>query len=745
MDRRDFLKSPALGVLLPAGLSLAGAACSGPTEEQAAGTRTRKFPQRPHQDFETYIPGIEYFIIGNGDIMGVVQYCPNRELERPPTFLGLTIMDAEHFARKWSTFLFHPEDGFGRSVLMVSVDGKVYTAQPENLVSVEWTYPETVPVIAARWNADSCLIEEEVFASSERGLLFRRVTVLNKAAAECTVSLHQRLCPNFVMFDEIFAEEKSKSIVGNGFAAIRLQCIDAPVRVAGRYDMILDPIPLKAGESRRVTYVYALRGDEKVLASRGMEAIWKETAAYWKTKPMVASGNAVLDHLYNVSRTGLRAQTARSGKRDSGLWMYNMEWVRDDVMVAMSMLPLGFVQEARTILFKVLAKSVGEDGRTIESSRWSGFDYAELDQNGQLLYGLWTYLCWTGDQALVKASWPTIRSVGSFLLLDVFRDKKSHLLRNKREFWERNDSFGVEDGFEMAYQFWASLGLERGAEMAERVGDGETAHIWKDAASQIKKGMLEDPAYRLIEEGHFIKRRTVDGRWQKFMIPADRKRMPPGSPMATLDRPQCEPDTASVYPIMYEFVDPKGELAAKTLEGMEVLWNQKWEQGGYARYNTDSEPDPPGPWPFASLFLARAFAEAGNSGKVWRILKWLNEIHGGKSGGWFERYGPSITPPAPPVCYVGWNHAEIPMLVVHHLMGFRPGIDHLVIRPKLIDDLPELKGRFTVRGSDFDVVVRKTGAGVGAVVNGTAHPMEQGVLRLEYPAKPSPVRIEIMV
>jgi hypothetical protein len=741
MERRDFLKTPVLGLLLPGTVSIDGLA--GLAEPGADG-QARKFQQKPHQDFETYIPGIEYFIIGNGDIMGVVQYCPDRTLERPPTFLGLTIMDAEHFARKSSTFLFHPEDGFGRSMLMVNVDGKGYSAEPEAFGTVEWKYPETVPVISARWNAGSCLVEEEVFAPAEGALLFRRVTVTNKGTAECHVSLWQRLCPNFVMFDEIVAEEKSRTVVGKGFATIRLVCPDEPVRVAGRYDMILDPFPLKAGDSRQVTYVYSLRGDEKQIVSRGIDAIWKETAAYWKSKPMVSSGNGMLDHLFAVARTGLKSQTARSGKRDSGLWMYNMEWVRDDVMVAMSMLPLGFVEEARTILFKVLEKSIGVDGRTIESSRWSGFDYAELDQNGQLLYGLWTYLCWTGDLALVRSYWKTIRSVGEFLLLDVFRDTKARLLRNKREFWERGDSFGVEDGFEIAYQFWAALGLERGADMAAKVDDAETVRLWREAGGEIRRIMLEDPTYRLIEEGHFIKRRTRDGRWQKHMIPFDRKKMPPGSPMATLDKPACEPDTASVYPIMYEFVDPKADIAKKTLEGMEVLWNQKWGHGGYARYNTDSEPDIPGPWPFASLFLARAYAEAGNSAKVWRILKWLNDIHGGKSGGWFERYGPSITPPAPPVCYVGWNSAEIPMLVVHHLMGFRPEIDRVVIRPKLLDDLNELKGRFTVRGSEFDVVIRRTGV-PGAVVDGAAHPFKQGTLVLGYPAKPSPVRVEITV
>jgi hypothetical protein len=741
MERRDFLKTPALGLLIPGALSIDG--IDGLVKPVPA-DQGRKFQQRPHQDFETYLPGIEYFTIGNGDILAVVQYAPDRTLEPAPTLLALTIMDAEHFFRKWSTFLYHPEDGFGRSVLIVSVDGKTYTAKPENLISVEWTYPETVPVIAAEWKAGPCVVREEIFAPSEHGLLFRRISVKNGGSAETQVGIWMRLCPNYVMFDEIGPDEATGSIVAKGFASLRLSCPDNTARVSGRYDMNLDAEKVGPGATRSATFVYSIRGDEKVLQEKGPGGLWKETVAFWKSKPMMSSGNAVVDHLFHVARTGLKSQVARSGKRDSGLWMYNMEWVRDDVMVSMALLPVGFVEESKTILTKILAKSIGKDGRTIESSRWSGYDYAELDQNGELLYGLWTYLCWTGDDSFLRTSWDSIKAVGSFLLQDVFWDKKSRLLRNKREFWERSDSFGVEDGFEISYQFWSVLGLERGAEIAAKFGDDETARTWKNAAAEIKKAMLDDPAFRLIEEGHFIKRRTRDGRWQRYMIPVDRKRMPPGSPMATLEKPECEPDTASVYPIMYEFVDPRGDVAKKTLASMEVLWNQKWEHGGYSRYNTTSEPDIPGPWPFGSLFVARAYAEAGDSAKVWRVLRWLYEIHGGKSGAWFERYAPSITPPAPPVCYVGWNSAEIVALVVHHLMGFRPEMDRLVVRPKLIDGIDEFRGRFAVRGSDVDVHIRRTGA-AAAAVNGEKKPFSRGTLTLPYPVSHGPVKIEITV
>jgi len=257
--------------------------------------------------------------------------------------------------------------------------------------------------------------------------------------------------------------------------------------------------------------------------------------------------------------------------------------------------------------------------------------------------------------------------------------------------------------------------------------------------------MLNDPVFKLIENGHFIKRRTREGAWQRIMKPPNPQSMPPNSPMATLAEPVCEPDTASVYPIMFEMVDPRGDIARATLADMEILWNQKWTFGGYSRYNTDSEPDPPAPWPFASLFLARAYAEAGDAAHVWRILRWLRNIHGGQSGGWFERYGPSITPPAPPVCIVGWTHAEIINLMTHHILGLRPGLEHLMIRPRLLDGMQGMTSVFIVQGAKVYITVARTTTVATATINGNSVTMENGAVQFRIPKKGSTTEIHINV
>ncbi len=731
MKRRDFLKTPGLSVLVPTALgiemlprSLAFAAPEG----QIANAQ---FPQNLHPDFVTYHEGIEYFLLGNGDIQAVVQYSPRQNVEKPQSFLGLTLMSSEHFARKWSSYLFHPEIGFGRTMANVVLDGEQFTSTKESFQSIGWEYPEGIPTVVLRWSAGDVEIEEEFFVPAKGGILFRSITAKNNGGVAIPLTVNLALVPNFALFDDIFTE--GRAVNGHGFSRVRLMTNEKNVTTSFRYYMSVDKGTLEAPKSLRARFTYSIDGDEQKLP-KSFSLTQKKTSEYWSGKTRVESGNESLDHLFNISKSGLKANIAWSGKRDSGIWMYNMEWVRDDSMVVSGLVKAGFFAEAKTILTKMLEKSVGEDGRTIESSRWFGHDYTELDQNGELLYVVWVYLCWTGDEKFVRKYWSKLRLVADFPLQDIFWNKTAGLLRNKREYWERNDSFGFTDGFEMVYQFWVILGLEKIVEVAELLGDRKPIARWRDAAGKLKSAMLENPKYRFIEDGHFIKRRSLNGDWQRYVVPPNRRSMPPDSPLATEEKPSCDPDAAVVQPIVYGMIDPSSELSKKTLDWVESLWNQRWTTGGYSRYDVSSEPDPPAPWPIASLFLARAYAETGNSEKVWRVLNWLTSVNGGKSGGFFERYGPSITPPAPPVGVVGWAWAEIASLVVENIMGVRPGLDSLVIRPNLLDGVNEMKTRFSVRGVAVTLSLKKAAGEPSVRVNNNPGIIKDGAFTMKYPS-----------
>jgi hypothetical protein len=182
-----------------------------------------------------------------------------------------------------------------------------------------------------------------------------------------------------------------------------------------------------------------------------------------------------------------------------------------------------------------------------------------------------------------------------FPLEPVFRHPEVFLLHNQREFWERHSLFGIEDGMELMYQFYPSLGLNDAASLASLLGRDQEARVWQESAESIKHAMLFDAKYALVHEGHFIKRRKVDGNIQTETFLREPDAFPPSIPLRQPGPHYLNPDSSIALPIAMEFIDPRGELAQNTLAYLEQLWNLRWDIGGYGRYHVTSEPDSPGP------------------------------------------------------------------------------------------------------------------------------------------------------
>ncbi len=749
MKRRDFLKAPiAAGALLGGGFQLLEAAPAAPSlpqqQQQPVDLATL---QRLHPDFITCLPGVEYFFFGNGDITGVVQHCPK---DNSGTFLGFTFMNPGLFSRKWSTYLYHPERGFANTRLGVNIDvakaggdkdAGMYTGvkghllSPENFVSVQWKYTDAVPIVSLCWKAGECDIEEEFFAPSEGSILFRRATIKNNSARSLHIQTGLSLYANFGLFDQIFVDEKDKAAYARGLAKMKLFSLEKNVSVSGRYNVDVDAGVIPAGASGQVTYVYCLNNGEKIFKKKNYNVLWKNTVRYWNAKGSMVTGNKEFDALWNVSKTSLRSVLGNNARMDAGVWEYCMEWVIDHMWAAIGFLRAGFVDEARLLFENNLQHAIGFDGRTIESSRWFGYDYTELNQNGSLVHSLWEYLCWTGDFELARKNWDKIKLCAEFPLQKVFYDKRARMVHNKREFWERNDTHGIEDGFEMAYQFWIIMGLEKGAEIADVLDDKATARKWRAKSREMKDSFLNDPTFKMIEDGRLIKRRRRNGEWQKLCTPPNRSTMPPGSPLSTDQKNEFDPDTVTMFPIIFGLIDPKSDLARRTLESVDTLWGQQWEGGGYSRYNSHSEPDPPAAWPFNSVMVARAHAEAGNDDKVWRVLDWLTNLPTGKSGSWFEHLGSSITPPAPPVGIVGWVWYEIMALYTQQIAGFRPELNNLVVNPHLLTGIDDLRATFIVRKIPVTLHVVRTKGDSSARVNGKNIVVKDGAIKIPYPSQ----------
>jgi len=741
MDRRDFVKRSVLD-----GLALAAIAPSAilsfdkqfqphskrkdsdfsSIDRLSAWKEDLSINEHLHPDFISYLPDVEYFLIGNGDIQGVLQYCRSFR-DVGCSFLGLTIMDPEHFCRKWSSFLYSPGRGFSNTNLWLEIDGKRIGATPDNLETIEWDFVDKVPLIRITWRVAEFEMVESIFVPHKGAHLFRSIETVNRSSKECRLRAGLNLVPNPVLFDDISWDHTKRELVAKGFWALRLGADKVATR-SGRYGIVVENVKIDPGAEANIKFIYSFTKDYHPHSEKFFGSIWKESAAYWTAMNSFVCDHQSLNHMWETSKIGLKSHIAKSGKRDSGIWEYGMEWVRDDVMVLIGLVRGGLFQEARRVLNHIFHNMISKDGRTIESSQTFDNSMTELDQNGELLFGAWVYLCWTGDTETIRKHWKKICLVAEFPLSNGFIDD-SGMIRSSREYWERGTSYGVEPGYELAYQFWVSIGLEKAAEIARAFGNDKYASKWKRAAKSIRYAYLQNPRFRLIEDGHLIKRRTVDGKWVKEIIPPDRMSMPKDTPLSEETVSLLEPDMSEVLPIMYETVDPSSELSRSTLSWVESLWNERWTGGGYERYNSSSEPEPPGPWPFASLFAAEAHWEAGSFDKAIRVVDWLAQMPGFKSGWWFEYY-PAYGHPG--IGAVGWTWAEIVNLIVDHILGVRPSMKNILIRPRPGRFINSTTAKLRVRDMELTLQVERTNQKPFGFVNGRRVAFDSGRLYIPY-------------
>ncbi|MGA2624758.1 MAG: hypothetical protein ABSF91_12940 [Bacteroidota bacterium] len=725
IDRREFLKVVGAGALatsLPAGAAHADS----PQKEQGV-----------PQDFYSNKTGTEYFFLGNGLIMAALQTSPSEEAG---THCGLLLMSPEHFARKNTTYLFHPERGLLHSRFYVIVDGTLHA--PEFVTSrVHWEYPGNIPTVVIDWAVGSIAIREELMCPSNDPVILRTVTLENAGSIPHEVTGRLFLYPNLGFFDEYHVDREHFTLQAKGYQTLELFATNATS--AGDRSLDVDFEELYPKEKKSTAFILTLNYPRKEFEGRRLAAVMEETKKYWSRCSQFDFDDASLNHLFLTSRSGIRAAVAHSGKLDGGIWQYNMEWVRDQSMVAAAASMTGQLELAAAILTRILTSSVNEDGKTVDASRHRTTDTVELDQNGELIYGLYTNWVWSGSDAILKLFWEKIKKVAEYALQQPFLDPESGLVKNKREYWERDASFGVKEGFELTYQFWNIIGLELASSMASHMKDDALAENWLQASLKMKRSFLQHPRFSLVDEGKFIKRRLTTGEVQRTLEPLDRKTMPPGMPLNIEKVSFCEPDSASVYPIIFEMVDPSSSLATNTMESMEELWNQRWDIGGYGRYHVTSEPDSPGAWPIATLFIMRAYQEAGNYEKVKRALDWMSTVQGGKAGAWQEFYGQRPVPPLPPVGILPWTWAELILFFVHHVVGIRPAADKLRIRPKLIAGIHEIQGEAVIHGHRVHVAIRRDPVKQFAVVEGTSVPLKQGILELDFPDKDISVEIHV--
>ena len=621
-------------------------------------------PGRGHPDVRTRLAGVNYFLLGNGLIQAAVQHAPRGE----GTPLGLLVMDPDTLRKKRDALTMQPGSGLETTAVHLVTATADVTASA-NALTVAWQPDAPVPAVVASWGGRGFTVQERFYCpSASRARLAREVTITNRGA---------------------------EPQVGW-------------VRTGPPGSSVMPRFSVKPGARTRVWLLYELDAAAAVvrLAVAATDPLDAEARAFWSGLAEVRFDEPALDHLFRASRLQLPAAVSARGRLDGSIWQYNREWVRDQAFAALALTKLGARPLAATMLRRLVTEFVTADGATLDSSEVRGRDDVELDQNGILLHVLYEHASWTGDASLVRELWDRIRAVAEYPLRPEFRHVPSGLLSGRREFWERHAAHGIEPGLELAHQMFVSLGLSGAARIAKVLGHAAEAARWTEAAAGIRDAMQAHPAFSLCDARGIIKRRSLDGAVQETITPRPGSGLPDGVPLAS-DRPHLlNPDTCCVLPIAFGMVDAAAPIARATLLGVDALWNQEWTGGGYGRYHVSSEPDSPGAWPFASVFVARALVEARDSAGARRVLRWLAATDGSASGAWFEFNGPRIAPPFPQVGVIPWTWAELVLLFVHHILGVRPEPGGLRVRPRLLAGMRGVDARIPVRDGCLQLELR---------------------------------------
>jgi hypothetical protein len=576
------------------------------------------------------------------------------------TVAGLLVMNPDRLRQKRAALTMDPKTGLAATLLRLRVGGDTHEPLAATC-RVSWVKNAPVPTVSVHWSAAGCRIEERFFCPDfSRACVVRQVVVKNPTG--------RRLAA------EIFTGVKNQKLR-------RRIVLPARGKWTAPISYTLDP------QADRVRCTWERRG-----------AVTAAAREFWGGLTRVRFGDDLLDHYFAAARAQLPAAVSRIGCVDGSIWQYNHEWLRDQSVVALALTMLGATGPATTMFARLLDKFVTPEGDTLDSSVKRDPAEVELDQNGYLLCTLKDYALWTGNLDLVRAQWHKVTAVAEFPLQPIFRHPASGLLMNCREFWERHAIHGIQPGLELSYQLWVSEGLAAAAVLARLTGHADQAVRWDAESARLRRALLHDRRFRLHDHRGFIKRRSPGGRVQETITANAACGLPAGAPLMRPGPHRLNPDTTAALPIAFGTVAPDSPVARRTFRQLEQLWNQAGNGGGYGRYNCTSEPDSPGGWPFASLFVARAAVEAGDDAKVWRVLRWLDTVPGATAGTWFEFYGERIAPPMPQVGIVVWNWAELIVLYVQHILGIQPGEDGVRLRPRLLAGLPAGDATFVIRG-----------------------------------------------
>lgn len=683
VDRRTFMKIA--GASAPAlGLSTAS-----PKASNAQGTAAGLSPSPLLQlNSLPFFHGREYFVLRSGRAKVVIQV-DRADLGPAFTWMLFDAQNASQSRSKAGAFNFDPQEGFASSALRVEIGEFSFAAFGEQTES-QWVRVDGVPAVELTWWAGGVKVTERMMAL-DGGDAYRETVELDGSglAGDDAVKLKLFLPRgDFSANGPVLVQNAER--YGCGIAILG----DVPVWADEKEGSVaLGPLTVGPRSKTTVEFVRFFQ-----FPSRGADALFSQarslmgeivdrhrnTKKVWENSSSIVTGDKTLQEIYCKACFGIPGMIADDGTMDAGIFEYGTQWVRDTSNATLGALHAGHFELARATMNHVLTVLVSDQGATVIGGQFENPDQEELDQMGELLHALKSYRDWTGDESLVRDHRAKLLALIERPLQPVFRDDTG-MVHNRREFWERS----CEDAYELAYQTLLVRGLWDAVELAPLLGAQDRAERWTKEANRTLEAMLSHPTRALVADGHLIKRRNVSGAIADLI--ASRTGIPPRNPnwhpqpdvpSVTEMHHRLDPDATAALPIALGLVDPRSALALKTLDHLELLWNMRWFGGGHERYNSTSELDTPGPWPFATCFIMRASHDSGLYDRSRCALEWLNSMQGGRTGFWFEEI-PTIHSLPRRSGIVPWTSGEIALFVVRHVLGVRFEGSRMVIKPAL--------------------------------------------------------------
>jgi hypothetical protein len=380
------------------------------------------------------------------------------------------------------------------------------------------------------------------------------------------------------------------------------------------------------------------------------------------------------------------------------------------------------------MLDHILTNLISDQGMAFGESQFYEPRRAELDQNGEFIHALWQYWVHARDDSLIRDQWPKLVLVVEFPIGPDFWVEEAAMLKSERDQRDRDaERHGLKEGFELSHQMWNSLGLAKAADMADHMGEHETADRWREISGRIWQAVLHHPKFNFIEDGYLMKRRLPDGTFQRYaqVIPYVHRiddRITRVYPRNRGKGGELEPDGSEAWPIALGMIDPDSELAHRTLLRMESMWNFDWDFGGYPLHHPGSDPTKQGAWPMIFYFVTQAALEAREYDTVRRNLDWILSTKDGRGYTWWEYRD------ADPALQIDhgiapwFGYGEPVYMFIHHLLGYRPGPKAITIAPHLLPEMKTVAARLRQGEFWLDLKIHNNGRFIErAELNGRPH------------------------